>query len=153
MAQSQEGGSNMQTTEEEKEQINDDQGEDKVSLILEIARVQFFVIKNDQRRQLASGKLQIITDEPDHNELVFTFPDYVQITHSLAINSRRPVIKMCETDYVFINGVDSFGLYVDLKPFDPSVLRRFEEVIKPYCYLKSSSKALSIHKYPINEKV
>ena len=154
MSLSQNEGTNAPTMDEEKEQLNETPQEDKVSMLFEVARVQFFVIKHDQRRQLAAGKLQIITDEPDHREIVFTFPDYPQITHTLSMTKRRPAIKMCRSDFVFMNdSTDSFALFLDLKPFDPSIVGEFESVISPHCHLKCSSKTFAIHQYPINDKL
>eukprot|EP00486_Rosalina_sp_Unknown_P002802 CAMPEP_0201578634 /NCGR_PEP_ID=MMETSP0190_2-20130828/25610_1 /ASSEMBLY_ACC=CAM_ASM_000263 /TAXON_ID=37353 /ORGANISM="Rosalina sp." /LENGTH=81 /DNA_ID=CAMNT_0048012041 /DNA_START=13 /DNA_END=255 /DNA_ORIENTATION=+ len=53
---------------EEKKDENQNENEDKVSIVFEIPRCQFFIIKHDERKQLSSGKLQIITDEPNRTE-------------------------------------------------------------------------------------
>eukprot|EP01084_Bolivina_argentea_P050400 92666_1 len=135
-----------------------DNNADKISILLELPRCQFFVIKNDQRKQLACGRLQIITDEPDHTELVFIFPDYPHITHTLCITTKRPTIKMCQSDYIFIkDAMDSFGLFIDTRSFQQNnnnhILPQFEQLITPYCHFKTSSKSFPIHKYPINEEL
>eukprot|EP00484_Ammonia_sp_Unknown_P019803 CAMPEP_0197022964 /NCGR_PEP_ID=MMETSP1384-20130603/3761_1 /TAXON_ID=29189 /ORGANISM="Ammonia sp." /LENGTH=511 /DNA_ID=CAMNT_0042451097 /DNA_START=23 /DNA_END=1558 /DNA_ORIENTATION=- len=130
--------------------------QDKVSTLLEIARCQFFVIKNDQRKELASGRLQIITDEPDHNELVFVFPDFPKITHTLSVHQKRPIIKMCQSDYIFIkDALDSFGLFIDANYMGnlSNIIQQFESLITQYCHFRVSSKQHAIHKYPINDNL
>eukprot|EP01083_Nonionella_stella_P250561 865343_1 len=156
MSASQQNGNNDDTEviappqEDEEKKLDNEQ--DKISTALMIERCQFFVIKNDQRKQLSSGKLQIITDEPDHTELVFTFIDYPEITHTLCLSKKRPTIKMCDSDYIFMNdSIDSFGLYIDTQY--ASIIQQFEQLIKPYCYFKVSTKIFPLHKYPINEEL
>lgn len=146
-------------SEQNSDSINQENKEnpqnDKVSMIFEISRCQFFVIKNEERKQLSSGKLQIITDEPNRTELVFIFPDYTKITHTLCINKKRPCIKMCSSDYIFmVDGIDSFGLFIDTRnDIESEVIQGFESIIASYCYFRVSSKQYPIHKYPINEEL
>lgn len=159
MSTQQEGGNDENTELKEDTESNtqneekkEDEQAPKVSILLTISRCQFFIIKNDERNQLASGTCQLITDEPDRNELLFLFPDYPKISHKLSITKKRPSIKMCHSDYIFMNdSTDSFGLYIDTT--QQPITQQFEQLISIYSHFKVSSKQFPIHQYPINAKL
>eukprot|EP00485_Elphidium_margaritaceum_P006641 CAMPEP_0202690270 /NCGR_PEP_ID=MMETSP1385-20130828/5299_1 /ASSEMBLY_ACC=CAM_ASM_000861 /TAXON_ID=933848 /ORGANISM="Elphidium margaritaceum" /LENGTH=465 /DNA_ID=CAMNT_0049345507 /DNA_START=44 /DNA_END=1441 /DNA_ORIENTATION=- len=123
---------------------------DEINIVFEIEQCQFFVIKNDERREMASGKLRIISSNAiDGTEIVFTFPDFPRITHTLSSLQKRPSIKMCACDYIFLTDGDySFGVYlVDVI----SITAAFEQLLSAFSYFRVSSKQVPLHHYPIND--
>ena len=122
-----------------------------VEVVFSAPRCQLFIIKNDHRKQLASGALRILTDLPQRSELVLTFVDYPAVTHTLCAASKRPTIKMCDCDYVLlVDSADSLGLFLDAAEQQK---RAFEQLIAAYCHFRVSSTSRPIHRYPIDESL
>lgn len=147
----------------------------EIHLQLEIERTQFFLLKNDTRKQLANGKLQFLLSRPSpfqkqspisklknkikppqmNDSLTLIFIDHPSINLTLFKSNKLPCIKTITNDYIFlINSNDTFVLYIDMS-VNASVIHSFEELISKYTSLIISNKqnALPIHRYPIDNNI
>jgi len=110
----------------------------KAELILEIADVAWFLLKNDKRKQLYFGSLKIITHptNPDYLVFVFESPQQNFKKFTYVLSKELFVMKIFERNYVFASRNDDFyGMILDLNTSEEAILS-LETIIEHYSHLK-----------------
>jgi len=109
-------------------------------LILEISNVAWFLLKNNQRKQLYSGNVKIITHPNSADYLIFVFESLEDTSkkYTYVLSKQCLVMKIFPRNYVFSGNDEFFGLIADWNtPHD--VISSLETIIEEYSRLKVKS--------------